>query len=580
MSQHDLDIANQGFPATRSDLNLALKALGSSNSGASAPSTTYANQLWYDTANNILKIRNEDNDAWISLFTLDQSADAVTQIDVDNIRIDGNTISSTDTNGDISLSPNGTGAVEVSSSSTPTINIKSTDAVVVADDVVGAITFEESDATGGTGVQAFIKAVANDSGNTYDMSIGVGGNTEAIRVDQSGNVGINNASPAHKLHVHGAAEFNAHDNNSGGGGYNASGLIIGNAHDAGKGSSVTDDRNSIIWNERGLDIDFGTTNTYRMKLDYNGNVLVATTDAAPRNLSSGGGIRLASDGAIEAAKSLGQAGTFNRTGNDGDAIVMRRDGSTKGTVGINGGNLFIRSFNVGLVYQNAQDRILPCTGSGAARDNAIDLGEGGARFDDIFATNGSIQTSDQNEKQDIASLTTAEITAAKAISKLFKTFKWRDKVAAKGDAARTHSGVIAQEVQAAMTDAGLYASNYAFWCSNTWWETSTEVAAVEAVDAVYEDVVIPAVEQELDADGSIIVEAQAERTEQRLVTEAVEAEDAYTRIDTYHTADDAPEGATQRTRMGIRYPELLAFIGAATEQRLGDIETRLAALEA
>ena len=58
MSQHDLDIANQGFPATRADLNNALQALGSTNSGATAPSTTYANQLWYDTATNIIKIRD------------------------------------------------------------------------------------------------------------------------------------------------------------------------------------------------------------------------------------------------------------------------------------------------------------------------------------------------------------------------------------------------------------------------------------------------------------------------------------------------------------------------------------------
>ena len=86
------------------------------------------------------------------------------------------------------------GGLTVEGSTAPTINIKSTDAVVVADDVVGAITFEESDATGGTGVQAFIKAIANDSGNTYDMSIGVGGNTEAIRVDQSGSVGIGHTS--------------------------------------------------------------------------------------------------------------------------------------------------------------------------------------------------------------------------------------------------------------------------------------------------------------------------------------------------------------------------------------------------
>ena len=58
MSQNDLSIANQGFASFRSDLNSALQALGSTNSGTSAPSTTYANQLFYDTTNNILKIRN------------------------------------------------------------------------------------------------------------------------------------------------------------------------------------------------------------------------------------------------------------------------------------------------------------------------------------------------------------------------------------------------------------------------------------------------------------------------------------------------------------------------------------------
>jgi hypothetical protein len=80
LSQHDLNIANQGFPAFRADLNDALVALGSTNSGATAPATPYANQLWYDTANNILKIRNEDNDAWISIVTLDQSGDVVSAI--------------------------------------------------------------------------------------------------------------------------------------------------------------------------------------------------------------------------------------------------------------------------------------------------------------------------------------------------------------------------------------------------------------------------------------------------------------------------------------------------------------------
>lgn len=80
MSQHDMNIANQGFPAFRADLNGALQALVSSNSGTTAPATTFANMPWYDTTSNIFKIRNEDNDAWISIFTLDQSTDAITAI--------------------------------------------------------------------------------------------------------------------------------------------------------------------------------------------------------------------------------------------------------------------------------------------------------------------------------------------------------------------------------------------------------------------------------------------------------------------------------------------------------------------
>ena len=48
-----------------------------------------------------------------------------------------------------------------------------------------------------------------------------------------------------------------------------------------------------------------------------------------------------------------------------------------------------------------------------------------------------------------------------------------------------------------------------------------------------------------------------------VVTEAVEAKDAYIRADTYETLEEAPEGATERTRLGVRYSELLAFIIAA-----------------
>ena len=76
MSQHDFNIANQSFPATRTDLNNALAALASNSSGDTEPGTTYANQWWYETDTNILKLRNEANNGWVDVITLDASMTA------------------------------------------------------------------------------------------------------------------------------------------------------------------------------------------------------------------------------------------------------------------------------------------------------------------------------------------------------------------------------------------------------------------------------------------------------------------------------------------------------------------------
>ena len=78
MSQHDFNIDNQSAPAFRIDLNNALEALGTLSSGPTAPAATYANMQWYDTANNILKMRSEADDAWINIGTLDQSTNTFT----------------------------------------------------------------------------------------------------------------------------------------------------------------------------------------------------------------------------------------------------------------------------------------------------------------------------------------------------------------------------------------------------------------------------------------------------------------------------------------------------------------------
>jgi len=73
MSQNDFVIANQTASSARADINSAFQALASNSLGSSAPSTTYAGQFWFDSANDKLKIRNEGNSAWLDFADVGSS---------------------------------------------------------------------------------------------------------------------------------------------------------------------------------------------------------------------------------------------------------------------------------------------------------------------------------------------------------------------------------------------------------------------------------------------------------------------------------------------------------------------------
>lgn len=71
MSQNDYVIANQALNAGRTDINNALSAIQSTNSGASAPTSTAAYMQWLDTTNSLLKMRNGADNAWLSILKSD-----------------------------------------------------------------------------------------------------------------------------------------------------------------------------------------------------------------------------------------------------------------------------------------------------------------------------------------------------------------------------------------------------------------------------------------------------------------------------------------------------------------------------
>ncbi len=141
------------------------------------------------------------------------------------------------------------------------------------------------------------------------------------------------------------------------------------------------------------------------------------------------------------------------------------------SAGVNGGWSIIGVRASGLQFFDAygSNWVAPYNvDTGQVSDNLVDLGTSSARFDDIYATNGTIQTSDYNEKQDIEELTEAETRVAVACKGLLRKFRWKSAVAEKGDDARTHFGIIAQDLQAAFAAEGLDAGDYAMFISNTW----------------------------------------------------------------------------------------------------------------
>jgi len=145
-----------------------------------------------------------------------------------------------------------------------------------------------------------------------------------------------------------------------------------------------------------------------------------------------------------------------------------------------------------------------------ADDGVALLGFPSFRWNTVYATTGTINTSDGNEKQDVAALDAAEKRASAKLKTLVKKFRFKDAVAQKGDDARIHIGWIAQEVQAALESEGLDAFKYGMLCSDTWYEVDGKAT---------------------DADG------------------------------TFYTKDS--KGAVEKTRLGVRYEELLSFVIAS-----------------
>jgi|TARA_Y100000289_G_scaffold11330_1_gene10467 hypothetical protein len=223
MATHDYVIANGTGAAVRSDLNNALAAIVSNNSGSSEPSTTYAYQWWADTNDNVLKLRNSANNGWITLRELD-----------------------------------GTMLMGDGSVSAPYL--------AFATDLDTGL-FRSADnrlnfATGGTERLELgsSEVVFNDPSNDVDFRVESNGNTHMLFVDAGNDrCGIGTSSPDVALDVVGEA-------------------IVGNGtygvkltYSAGNTSGIVDTANSAD------KLEFRIQNSEKMRIDSSGRLLVGTS---------------------------------------------------------------------------------------------------------------------------------------------------------------------------------------------------------------------------------------------------------------------------------------------------------------
>jgi hypothetical protein len=227
------------------------------------------------------------------------------------------------------------------------------------------------------GTLTFFNAASGTAGATISYA-------ERLRIDASGNVGIGNTV---------ASSMNAGANQLVvGSGSTGQGITLysststaGSIHFADGTSGNEAYRGQLVYNHTSDYMAILTAATERARLTSDGNLLVGKTSTA----FGTEGFVYEAGAAVEVTTDSNRVMRLNRTTSDGNIIELNKDGTTVGSIGTNSGYMVIGSpvgTDAHLLIGNGL--IHPATSTGAAKDNAIDIGGSSNRFKDLYLSGG------------------------------------------------------------------------------------------------------------------------------------------------------------------------------------------------
>lgn len=207
-------------------------------------------------------------------------------------------------------------------------------------------------------------------------------NSEQVRIDSNGNVGIGTASPTEDLHIKGKDSAHADVIIQAYTGYNSGLNFNDNAGMAGR----------VYYNHSNNFMAFDVNGSEAARIDNTGQLIIGHDGSGSPYFNEGIVLNPGSDSIFH--RDGGSVVDFSRETSDGQIVRFVKDNSVVGSIGAGGGNVIVNSAsNYGILQNAGSNQYVWSNSAGAGAfypeaDNSKDLGLSSKRFQDLYLSGG------------------------------------------------------------------------------------------------------------------------------------------------------------------------------------------------